>query len=61
MSYNFFNLKVDPKRPVMVPGDLERQNMKKVNDQGGVIYLQTQMNIVNELAKELGVTPLRFK
>uniref|UniRef100_A0A6P7GEE7 Uncharacterized protein LOC114337120 isoform X3 n=1 Tax=Diabrotica virgifera virgifera TaxID=50390 RepID=A0A6P7GEE7_DIAVI len=52
---------VDPNQPVMVPGDLERKIMEKVNKQGGITYTPTHMSMVEKISKELGVKGVKFK
>ncbi|KAJ9586436.1 hypothetical protein L9F63_019918 [Diploptera punctata] len=52
---------VDPENPVQVPGDWERNNKKKHQDKGGVSYSRVQLQWTNDLAKKLGVAPLKFK
>lgn len=36
-------LQADPARPVMAPGDTERVNTKKVDEEGGVLYHESQL------------------
>ncbi|XP_072387257.1 uncharacterized oxidoreductase YjmC-like [Diabrotica undecimpunctata] len=52
---------VDPNQPVLVPGDLERKIMEKVNKQGGIVYTPTHMSMVEKISKELGVKTVKFK
>ncbi|XP_050505069.1 uncharacterized oxidoreductase YjmC-like isoform X1 [Diabrotica virgifera virgifera] len=52
---------VDPNQPVMVPGDLERKIMEKVNKQGGITYTPTHISMVEKISKELGVKGVKFK
>lgn len=33
----------DPKLPVLVPGDPERNSTKKVDEEGGVLYHENQL------------------
>ncbi|CAH2002820.1 unnamed protein product [Acanthoscelides obtectus] len=49
---------VDPKRPVLVPGDVERQHEEKVRKYGGLCYIQNQHDTNAKLAQELGVKPM---
>lgn len=51
----------DPAKPVLVPGDPERINMKKVEEEGGISYHKNQLAAMDVLAKELGIRPLQRK
>ncbi|XP_074034209.1 uncharacterized oxidoreductase YjmC isoform X2 [Leptinotarsa decemlineata] len=51
----------DPKHPVMVPGDYEHSVMKKIDEQGGIIYPKTLLDVIDKLVKELGVEPIKFR
>lgn len=51
---------VDPKVPVMVAGDPERNHMKKVDVEGGVRYTPNQIKTCEELSKRLKIDPIKF-
>jgi len=42
----------DPEKPVLVPGDPERQHMAKVDTDGGIRYHNNQINSLAEFAKK---------
>ncbi|KAJ3649961.1 hypothetical protein Zmor_021674 [Zophobas morio] len=48
----------DPERPVIVPGDFERQHMSTVDHQGGICYAKDLVKICQMLADRLNVTHL---
>lgn len=50
---------LDSGKPVLVPGDVERQNIKKHKKQGGIIYSNQQMHTFRCLADRLNVLQLR--
>lgn len=50
---------MDPEKPVLVAGDVERTHMSKVDEDGGVRYVKDQLEACGKLANELGVKPLR--
>ncbi|CAL8116335.1 unnamed protein product [Orchesella dallaii] len=50
---------IDPSKPVLVAGDPEASHVKEVKDQGGIQYHVNQVIACNNLAKELGVTPMK--
>ncbi|KAM8709596.1 hypothetical protein ACLKA7_016410 [Drosophila subpalustris] len=50
----------DPKRPVMIAGDMEAKNMKNVDKAGGLEYLEDQLKTCEELAKRLQIRPMAF-
>jgi len=50
---------IDPSKPVLVAGDPEASHVKEVKDQGGIQYHVNQVTACNNLAKELGVTPMK--
>ncbi|CAH1102626.1 unnamed protein product [Psylliodes chrysocephalus] len=52
---------IDPKKPVEVPGDFERRAMKKIDDQGGIEYPESILNMIEKLVKDLGVKAPKFK
>lgn len=54
-------LQIDPKKPVEVPGDFERRAMKKIDDQGGIEYPESILNMIEKLVKDLGVKAPKFK
>lgn len=54
-------LQSDPEKPVLVQGDPERIHMKKVDEDGGLIYVQNQHDTNAALAEELNVTPMISK
>ncbi|VEN47031.1 unnamed protein product [Callosobruchus maculatus] len=49
---------IDPERPVLVPGDVERENEERVRKEGGICYIQNQHDTNAKLAQELGVQPM---
>ncbi|XP_046661703.1 uncharacterized oxidoreductase YjmC-like [Homalodisca vitripennis] len=49
----------DPEKPVLVPGDPERKNIEKVNNEGGVLYHENQLKASAELAAKLNVNPMK--
>ncbi|XP_067004739.2 uncharacterized oxidoreductase YjmC [Anabrus simplex] len=50
---------MDPKSPVQVPGDFERNNMKKADSLGGVPYDTVLMDKMRALAEKIGVEPMK--
>jgi len=50
-----------PSKPVLIPGDPERQHMAKVDRDGGIMYHPTQLKISEEIAKQMGVEPMKLK
>ncbi|XP_059079799.1 uncharacterized oxidoreductase YjmC-like [Tigriopus californicus] len=52
---------VDPKKPVLVPGDPERAAVALVDgeQQGGIIYTPDHIISYRKLAQELGVEPMK--
>lgn len=51
---------VDPKNPILVAGDPERNHMKKVDQEGGVRYTPNQIKTCEELSKRLKIAPIKF-
>lgn len=51
----------DPSKPVMVPGDPERNHMKLVEEEGGVRYHENQLKASATQAERLGIIPMREK
>lgn len=51
---------VDPKNPVLIAGDPERNHMKQVDGAGGVKYTDNQIKTCNELSKRLGIAEIKF-
>nr|CAI5831107.1 unnamed protein product [Callosobruchus analis] len=49
---------VDPDRPVIVPGDVERENEERVRKDGGIRYVQNQHDTNAKLSQELSVKPM---
>ncbi|XP_076241559.1 putative oxidoreductase YjmC [Calliopsis andreniformis] len=47
-------------KPVLVPGDPEMMAKERVDTQGGIIYHPNQIKACEELAKELGVEPMKL-
>ncbi|CAD0203034.1 unnamed protein product [Chrysodeixis includens] len=50
---------VDPERPVLAPGDMERMKLKVTQQRGTVFYPQTDMDALKILAEECCVKPLQ--
>ncbi|XP_028129336.1 uncharacterized oxidoreductase YjmC [Diabrotica virgifera virgifera] len=50
---------VDPNLPVLVAGDPSRQNMEKVQMDGGLSYVQDQHDTCKKLAERLDVPPMK--
>ncbi|KYB26267.1 uncharacterized oxidoreductase YjmC isoform X1 [Tribolium castaneum] len=48
----------DPEKPVMVPGDREREHMATVDQEGGIHYCRDLVESCNNLAESLNVVPL---
>lgn len=46
---------MDEEKPVLVPGDPERAHMKKVDNDGGIRYHDSQLNNCDEIAKKFNV------
>jgi LDH2 family malate/lactate/ureidoglycolate dehydrogenase len=51
----------DPSKPVMVPGDPERNHMKLVDQEGGLRYHENQLKESATLASRLGIRPMSEK
>ncbi|CAG9864223.1 unnamed protein product [Phyllotreta striolata] len=51
----------NPKLPVLVHGDVERNHMKKVAKDGGLLYVKNQHDTNEKLAKTLKVSPMKSK
>lgn len=49
----------NPNKPVLVPGDPERNNMKLVDRQGGIKYHENQLKASLKLAECLNVKPMK--
>lgn len=52
--------RVDESKPVLIPGDPERAHMAKVDEMGGVGYLENQIITCNTLSNELKVKQIQF-
>ncbi|XP_075981645.1 putative oxidoreductase YjmC [Anticarsia gemmatalis] len=50
----------DPKKPVMAPGDVEKQAMEKTDKQGGILYLPELIEASITLAEKLRVQPMQI-
>ncbi|XP_069681976.1 uncharacterized oxidoreductase YjmC-like isoform X1 [Periplaneta americana] len=50
----------DPSKPVLVPGDPERNHMQMVDEQGGIRYHENQLEASVKLAAELGIRPMKL-
>lgn len=50
-SQYFSPLQADPSKPVMVPGDPERNHIKMVDQEGGVRYHENQLKESVSLSK----------
>ncbi|EDV98661.1 GH12133 [Drosophila grimshawi] len=50
----------DPKKPVLLAGDKEKNNMKAVDAAGGIQYLENQLKTCAALAEKLKIKPLSF-
>ncbi|PSN40099.1 hypothetical protein C0J52_13746 [Blattella germanica] len=48
----------DPKKPVIVPGDPERNFMRQVEKQGGIRYHQNLLKVLDDIASKYNVKPL---
>lgn len=60
MDYEYENFQLNPDTPVIVPGDRHKEHVKKVDEEGGIRYLQNQLQTCEKLANDLGVNPLKF-
>jgi LDH2 family malate/lactate/ureidoglycolate dehydrogenase len=49
----------DPTKPVMVPGDPERNSMRMVRAKGAILYTEDHIRTYRELAKNLKVPPMQ--
>ncbi|KAG8303547.1 hypothetical protein J6590_007205 [Homalodisca vitripennis] len=49
----------EPDKPVLVPGDPERNNIAKVKKEGGILYHESQIKASAELAAKLKVNPMK--
>ncbi|XP_033298716.1 uncharacterized oxidoreductase YjmC-like [Bombus bifarius] len=54
------NLAPAEDKPVLIPGDLERAAMKRVDKEGGITYHPNQIQACKEFAKVMGVEPLKL-
>ncbi|XP_021697897.1 uncharacterized protein LOC5575133 [Aedes aegypti] len=52
--------RTDESKPVLVPGDPERNHMAKVDTEGGLAYHENQIKTCNQLSERLGVKPISF-
>ena len=60
LPHTIFQDPVDPKLPVLVPGDPERNSSSAVDKSGGAIkYTPDHIISYRKLAKELGVEPMK--
>lgn len=50
---------VDPERPVLVPGDLEKQAKEKVEKVGGLRYDAVQIEKLAKITSKYGIHPLK--
>ncbi|CAH1365635.1 unnamed protein product [Tenebrio molitor] len=48
----------DPDKPVLIPGDLEREHMATTDREGGVRYVKDLVASCRKLAQRLNVKPL---
>ncbi|XP_069681972.1 uncharacterized oxidoreductase YjmC-like [Periplaneta americana] len=48
-------------KPVLVPGDPERNHMKMVDEEGGIRYHENQLKASAALATQLSITPMQLK
>lgn len=51
----------DPSKPVLVPGDPERNHMQLVDEEGGIRYHENQLKASATLATQLGIKPMQLK
>ncbi|KAF7283894.1 hypothetical protein GWI33_022725 [Rhynchophorus ferrugineus] len=51
----------NPEKPVLVHGDKENHHMEKVNNEGGLRYVENQHKTNEKLAEELKVKPMTSK
>ena len=49
----------DPSKPVLVPGDPERNSMQKVREKGAIFYTEDHIRTYRELSKDLKVAPMQ--
>ena len=54
------NLAPAEDKPVLIPGDLERAAMERVDQEGGITYHPNQIQACKEFAKVMGVEPLKL-
>uniref|UniRef100_A0A8W8IQ79 Malate dehydrogenase n=1 Tax=Magallana gigas TaxID=29159 RepID=A0A8W8IQ79_MAGGI len=52
---------LNPDNPVLIPGDPERGHAKLCTELGGIPYSQETFTNANDIAKRLGVEPLKAK
>ncbi|XP_057651056.1 (2R)-3-sulfolactate dehydrogenase (NADP(+))-like [Diorhabda carinulata] len=50
----------DPEVPILVPGDIERAEKNKIDQQGGIIYKAKQLDILERLSSEFNIKPIQF-
>lgn len=53
-------LQTDESKPVLAPGDPERNHMSKVDQEGGLAYHENQIKTCTQLSERLGVKPISF-
>lgn len=53
--------KVEADKPVLVPGDPERERMNEADRNGGISYHPNQVKFAFDLAKELNIEPPKIK
>ena len=51
---------IDPNKPVLVPGDAEKNNVKRVLQQNGILYQCNMLDEMKSLSEKLNVKPIEI-